>query len=206
MSHYTPEKVYTKLLYLKQYFTPFNWDIDIDLNVENKILKGISNNKYFNIHKDLYEKIVKLFPMKKDVNSLIYGFFLLNNDNIYAIKLHDINKYILYWNHLNKSYMNIIKEESSKIKDFLIINNFVINDILSVRKNKAPIIYQMYEQKLISGITLAAIYNLKKEDLYEVIKLSNEETPNLELNIFFRDLYKYTKILKLLLKIKKLQN
>ena len=203
MNNFTEEKVFTKLMHMRKYFTPFNWDTEFNHSCETYTIKGITNNRSFKSHYDIYKKICELYPSSNDVNSLIYGFFLMESDNnIYKLSLNDTSEYIAKWNNIFKIHGRIIRNEVESIKTFLNVQKFKINDILVLRGNKSSIIYEMYAQKYIHGLTMAAIY-LKSNNIDDMMLMSSEITKSIETKIFISDLYKYIKIKKMLQKLKK---
>ncbi len=198
----SPENLFAKLFYTKQYFTPFNWDIH---PVTTKIiqLKGLKNNRPFNTHYHQYKAICDLFPYDRDIDSLIYGLFLTDNPNIYSISSNVVKSYIHSWN----GFMRFVRINISK--DIKNISNFIKDINMSDPKElfklygNVPPFYKMYRDRLIELVTLGALYERNHSELFIIKERSSEQSRSIEFQTFLTDVYKAYKLFQLVKFLKK---
>jgi hypothetical protein len=189
----TPEMLYSRLIYLNGYFKPFNWNYKV-INNESYLLNNINNNKYYLRYEKLYNLICKLYPSKKDITNFTNGFFIDNND-IYKIDINNIDKSIARWTNLNKNYINNIKNDIETIKLVSKEKKVKIFDCI----NEFPVIYKLYKKDIISNITLGYAY-YKNDIELEKLKLETKvKERSIKKNIYYLEVYKSYKILRLLM-------
>jgi hypothetical protein len=189
-------KLFSMLLYRKNFFKKYNWENSFIDNVHINY-NNLSNNKYFNKYKKIYSTICKRFPLDKDLIKFANGFFI-NNSNIYNIDISKVNSIIIKWDYLERNYLKIIESDCYKLKDYLKSKNLIYKQIF-IASESIPDIYTIYKNKIISSITLAYLYYKNEEELKKIIEDSKVQSKNLEKNIFYSELYKSYKILKLLM-------
>jgi len=184
-----PEIIFSKLVYRRNFFKEFNWNYNFN---DSLPLKNINNNKYFIRYFNIYNKISENYPLTRDINYFVNGFFL-KNSNIYKIDLSEINSIIIKWNYLCRNCNFIIKKDYENLKEKNIKYNeiFIYNDVV-------PSIYKLYNDKIISFLSLGYLYYSNKEELNKIISNSKNKNRSLQLSIFYSDVFKSYKVIKLI--------
>lgn len=196
----TSEECYSFLFFLIKVFSPFNFNNRFILQNKNYCLKNINNNKKYISCKYTFDKLSSDY-LNKDIFLICLGYIFTEKN----LSIYNFNKsnFQIYFNNARKLIFkskDIINKEIELIEKNSCID---LKNILYYNNNnfKESNIYKLYEEY--SHITIG--YLFYKYIILDEFKEKVKEIKNsLVLEVFYSDIYKWYRLIELLIKMNKL--
>jgi len=202
--NYTAEEIHSKIFYTSKYFKPFNWDSRSPIDYKRYILRNITNNKVFKRNKNFYKLLGEKYPLKENLDSIIYGIFLSSSTpDIYSFDIKEFPKFHRRWVSFKTQLKSKTREDLRVIKEYMRIYQLsfwgLIKYIPNISDHVSHIFY-LYKDSRITASTFGVVY-LKAFENPKALERFKEWQKKYERSLnsqeFFREVFRWYRLVKL---------